>query len=746
MANRKLRVGVSGHDLKFWYPLQRALELTGRYEFREDVWRGHNGHDLETSRALVEWADVLMAEWVLGNAVWYARNKRPEQRLVMRWHLQERLTDFPNQIDWSKVDRVAFVGPHILRECVSRFSIPPEICELLGNFVDVDAFALPKMGGADTTIGLIGTAPSRKRLDLAVETLEHLLERDPRYVLRVKGANPATIPWLWRQPEQRAYYERIYAKINAGPLRHKVIFDPPANDVQHWLRMIGAVVSPSDFESFHMAVAEGAASGALPVVWNWEGAGEIYPEFPLVGSAEEAANRIDANRRGAAGARLCKQAREVIRDRYGAQVIMQRWDGVLSGQADGARITAAPSPGRDVLVVWAIDSWPTFHRREMLRALAANLADTCDLLVVEPGNHFATVERLGWAPQDELRSIAAQGTVREDGNIWRTRLFTGGIGADVPKAPFQGASDDALVVLDGVLAHAFPNARNILHWVYKPDQAQRLGDARPFVYEVYDDYTIGFGNGEHDEAANRMEQAILPVAQHVFFTSQPLRERKGATARASSLVGNGVALEVFARYRLERSPRAGRPAAGYLGNLSDFFDWALMEGVCTRMPEVDFHFHGTVEIEKLGDSVAIHDRLRNLPNVRFTGRVGREHGAAAINRYDALLIPFVVNDAMHAVNPLKLWEYFATGLPVVSTPMDAIEDGAPALVVADGEDAWVAAIQAAIEDTDASARALRIARAQAHDWAALTRAHAGVVAGVCDALSPGDRESRLVAS
>ena len=43
-----------------------------------------------------------------------------------------------------------------------------------------------------------------------------------------------------------------------------------------WLRRIGFVLSTSDDESFHVAPAEGMASGAVPVIRHWPGAETIY--------------------------------------------------------------------------------------------------------------------------------------------------------------------------------------------------------------------------------------------------------------------------------------------------------------------------------------------------------------------------------------------------------------------------------------------------------------------------------------
>jgi len=735
MNQRKIRVCVSGHDLKFWTPIQAELEKIGKYEFRMDEWSGHNEHDESATLAAIAWADVVIAEWALGNAVFCTQHKRPGQRLLVRLHLQERTTPYPAKMDFTKVDAMIFVGPHILEECVARFGIPRGICELVGNYVDVDKYDHPKFGGTEFNLGIIGTAPMRKRLDLAVDTLELLSRKDDRYMLRVKGQSPANIEWLWARTAERTYYQALYERINSSHLRHKVIFDPQGSDVHHWLKMIGYLLSPSDFESFHMAVAEGSASGAIPVVWNWEGAAEIYPEFQAVSTPLEAADQIEFLNRSASGNRFRQQVKEIVRSRYDTKTVVGQWDSLIDGRS---RVVVPALEKREarrgLVVVWAIDNWSTFHRREMLAALADNLREDADFLIIEPGNHLQAVAKAGWGPLEELKRLGRGELLINDDNIYRTRLLTGGGTPELPISAPQGGSTDQMKVLDAIIAAHFPGA-DVVHWVYKPDQVPRL-NGRPYIYEVYDDYTMDFGTGTPIDRMIRLEPEALAHACHTFFTSETLSERKCGASTSHSVVGNGVAYEVFARYRLPRSRRQGKPVVGYLGNLSDFFDWNLMLEVCKAMPQVDFMLHGQIEREKLGERTVTCDAVLALPNVFASGRVGRERGAAMICRYDALIIPFVVNEAMHAVNPLKLWEYYATGLPVISSEMDAIKEPLSRLRVARDVDEWIGAISASLNESgqDDVSTDERIKAAAAKRWDVLTDVHAKRVRGVLQEL------------
>lgn len=327
-SNDKLVVLVAGHDLKFFRPLQQALEATGRYEFVVDQWRGHAKHDEQTSLSLLSQADVVFCEWCLGNLEWYSRHKLPHQRLVARFHLQERDLPYLERADWDNIDHIVYVSEGLRDEALSRVPFPREKTSVIGNMIDENRFRpAKKFGDAAYTLGLIGIVPSRKRLDRALDLLEALIAVDSRYQLRVKGASPTSYPWVLSRPQECAYYRATFARINASPvLRNKVIFDPPGADVEKWLSLVGYVLSPSDFESFHMAVGEGMATGCVPVIWNWDGSNRIWPKQFIVSSVPEAVSLI----RSQAPSTDC---RDYVLSHYSAAKIMPLWAGVIDHPA-----------------------------------------------------------------------------------------------------------------------------------------------------------------------------------------------------------------------------------------------------------------------------------------------------------------------------------------------------------------------------------------------------------------------------
>lgn len=291
--SRPSTVLVAGHDLKFAGTLLSVLENAG-HTVLIDTWDSHTAHDEAVSKELLEQADVVFCEWGLGNAVWYSKHVKPHQRLVVRVHSQELFRPYLSRVQHAQVDRYVFVGELIRRAAVESHGVPAGKTSIVPNFVDTEELALEKIPGAEKNLGLVGIVPEAKRLDLAIDVLEHLLDADPSYRLFVKGKRPEDFAWMAQRPEELARYEAQYARIEEINAAHPgaVAFDPQGDDMPEWYRKIGVALSTSNFESFHLTLPDGAVSGALPVSLAWPGSDFLYPRSWLNATTEEMAASI----------------------------------------------------------------------------------------------------------------------------------------------------------------------------------------------------------------------------------------------------------------------------------------------------------------------------------------------------------------------------------------------------------------------------------------------------------------------
>lgn len=346
-AGRPLRVVVASHDLKFFTRIQEHLAGLPGVDLRLDHWEALSVHDAAASEALVAWADVVICEWAGPNLVWYSRHKRAGQRLITRLHRFELDAGWLADVRADQVDQVVCVSPFYAQLTAERTGWSAERIVVIPNWVDVDQFDRPKLAGAEFTLGMIGISPHRKRPDLGVEILARLRRHDRRYRLAIKSKMPWDYWWIWRKPEERAEADRLFHRLHDDPLvAGAVTFDGFGGDVAAWLRRVGWVLSTSDDESFHLAPAEGMASGAVPALLPWPGADTIYDTrwiHPDPAAVADAIHGITMSGQWEAERTL---ANEQVRASFPLDAVCDEWALILVEDLspDTARGTLARTP------------------------------------------------------------------------------------------------------------------------------------------------------------------------------------------------------------------------------------------------------------------------------------------------------------------------------------------------------------------------------------------------------------------
>ncbi|WFP17757.1 glycosyltransferase [Citricoccus muralis] len=322
----KKTVLLAGHDFKFFHEISAAIS-NADHEILVDQWSGHDIHNEDESVELLARADVIFCEWSLGNVAWYSRNKKPGQKLITRFHAQELRTRYLRDADISKVDTFVFVSPTGMARARVLYGIPASKCVVVGNTFDFTKFDQERENINPWNLGLVGSVPRSKRLDLALDIVEGLIASDLQYRLYVKGKQYTDFEWLLNREPEKAYFESQYARLDRSPaLKDSVIFEGHSSDIGAWYRSRpGFILSTSDHEGTHQAIAEGGAAGCIPIVLPWAGAEAVYGDRWIVESPIEAVERI---RRFTNDPRMFTEesnlARRYMREHFAPEVITQR--------------------------------------------------------------------------------------------------------------------------------------------------------------------------------------------------------------------------------------------------------------------------------------------------------------------------------------------------------------------------------------------------------------------------------------
>ncbi|WP_196781552.1 glycosyltransferase [Vreelandella piezotolerans] len=277
------RLLIAGHDLKFIIPAETAL--SEHFNIRYDKWESHTAHNEKRSKELLEWAEIIWCEWMLGNSLWYSKHKYNHQKLIFRVHRQELATSYADDIDFSKVDMVITVSALFFERLLERFpNIPRKKVRLISNYIDVDAYKKEWHPDRLFNLAMIGILPSRKNFHIGLELLKELRKKDKRYKFLVYSRRPKELAWLVRNRDEMAYFDKCEDYIESNKLSDFIEFKGHC-DLKKSLAddRVGFVLSLSEsmqelpgFESFHLAVADGFASGGVGLIKKWAGCEYIY--------------------------------------------------------------------------------------------------------------------------------------------------------------------------------------------------------------------------------------------------------------------------------------------------------------------------------------------------------------------------------------------------------------------------------------------------------------------------------------
>lgn len=238
--------------------------------------------------------------------------------------------------------------------------------------------------------------------------------------------------------------------------------------------------------------------------------------------------------------------------------------------------------------------------------------------------------------------------------------------------------------------------------------AGQLGESL-LAYYCYDEISAAPWIARH---GSRHEAAFLPRVDMTIVTSQGLYNRKMLQTPACRIIKNGVDLDVFQRQSARPTDVPTGPVIGYIGSVDDRLDYALLARVAAAFPAVSLVFVGRIMAAEPAAALAA------LPNVYLLGSRPPTLLGSYLATFTVGLIPFVKNDLTAGIYPLKINEYLALGLPVVSTHFAVLTDFQGVCTVADDTNAFLAAIAQALLPQPDGEQERRRQFAEQNTWAA----------------------------
>jgi len=208
---------------------------------------------------------------------------------------------------------------------------------------------------------------------------------------------------------------------------------------------------------------------------------------------------------------------------------------------------------------------------------------------------------------------------------------------------------------------------------YNWEQASRYPEGTRTVYDWIDEVEVFDG---HDlNKLRRLHSLGLADAGMITASARSLLERASQPRPDAVYLPNAVEFEHFADWQvsspahpvLQRLLAEGRPIAGYYGAIARWLDYDLLTEVAETRGDWSFLLIGPPY-----DRSTRHRPLFNLPNVEWISAQPYGDLPRWLQCFDVAMIPFAVNEITRSTSPLKLFEYFAGGKPVVCSEMPEV--------------------------------------------------------------------------
>lgn len=183
------------------------------------------------------------------------------------------------------------------------------------------------------------------------------------------------------------------------------------------------------------------------------------------------------------------------------------------------------------------------------------------------------------------------------------------------------------------------------------------------IYDCMDNYEALYPDKKRIERIMYQEKLLLKRCDCLLVTGEKLKHKIDNLLQENKaiLVRNGTKCDkVIDVKTIERKEKY---KIGYFGTIAEWFDYSLLLKSLEYNTNIQYNLIGPVVFQ----CEEINDRMI------FEGIVKHEMLLQFVEEYDCMIMPFIVNDVVEWVDPVKLYEYIAFGKCIISAYYKEIE-------------------------------------------------------------------------
>ena len=210
------------------------------------------------------------------------------------------------------------------------------------------------------------------------------------------------------------------------------------------------------------------------------------------------------------------------------------------------------------------------------------------------------------------------------------------------------------------------------------------------------------------------EKKVTKAADVIICVSKELCSLKKQDYQNVRYLPHGVDFDLFHHVAngpvvVEEVRNIQRPIAGYFGTLTGSNDISLWEYCAEQLPDVSFVLAGRVTG---GD----YSRLQAMKNVYMPGYVPYEKIPALCASFNVCMLNWKMSPWIRSCNPLKMFEYMASGKPIVSVAIQEAEQYNDMISIASDKEEFCRLLRWELDYDTPEREQRRVQIAREHDW------------------------------
>lgn len=237
------------------------------------------------------------------------------------------------------------------------------------------------------------------------------------------------------------------------------------------------------------------------------------------------------------------------------------------------------------------------------------------------------------------------------------------------------------------------------------------------IFDWSDDF-VEFSNNEEERiVCQKRCEYYCTKSDFVLTINEDLRERALAFNENAFVIRNATNFFTFSNNCKNSAVSLkirsyGDKVVGYIGWLNSLrLDLDLIYFIAERRPQYQFIFMGP-----MSDKSPLGQLIPGLKNVHILPPVPYAEYPACLGALDVCILPNLINAHTSGNDPIKIYDYLASGRPIVATRTAGTERFAELLYLSEDKATFLSLLDQAVHERPGFLSQERIEAARLHSW------------------------------